>query len=131
MKKNLFLLFTLAAIISFISCSKDDLQSFLEGQTNVTSITLNKTSLTLRLNETYTLEATVLPATAKNNELAWTSSNQSVVDVSNSGVVMSKDYGTATITCSATDGSGVKTTCTVTVTPQGLPGTQVGEGSGA
>lgn len=90
----------------------------------VQSITLNKTSATLTSNNTLQLDATVLPTNATNKKVSWTSSNNNVATVSSSGLVTAKTVtttSTVTITCAATDGSGVKATCTVTVTPPNIP----------
>ena len=51
-----------------------------------------------------------------NTAVTWTSSNSSVVTVDQSGKVTSVAGGTATITATATDGSNVSGSCTVTVT---------------
>ena len=80
----------------------------------VTGITLNKTTLTLNVGAEEILTATVTPEDAANKELSWTSSDTSVVLVSE-GIVFGKSAGTATVTAEAEDGSGVKATCTVTV----------------
>lgn len=98
--------------------------------TPVAAIVLSTNDVKLFPAESVQLAATVLPADADNKALVWTTSDPKVATVTD-GVVKAVAIGTATITCTAADGSGVKTTCTVTVTPQGLPGTQVGEGSGA
>ena len=84
----------------------------------VTGITLSETSLNLQSNETSALTAIVLPADADNKEVEWTSSDESIAKVlaeGNDAVVMAKADGTCTITCAATDGSGVKAECQVTV----------------
>lgn len=84
----------------------------------VSSIQLNKTSLTLYRggsNVTEKLTATVNPSTANNTAVTWTSSNTTVATVSISGVVTGKSRGTATITVTANDGSGVNATCDVEV----------------
>ena len=88
----------------------------------VTSITLSQTSLSLEVGKTQTLTAAVLPSNATNKAVAWTSSNTSVATVSTSGMVTAKASGTCTITCSATDGSGVKAECQVTVGSSGQQG---------
>ena len=80
----------------------------------VTGITLNKTALILNVGAEEILTATVTPEDAANKELSWTSSDTSVVLVSE-GIVFGKSAGTATVTAEAEDGSGVKATCTVTV----------------
>ncbi|MGN0396112.1 MAG: Ig-like domain-containing protein, partial [Coprococcus sp.] len=83
--------------------------------TPVTSIKLNATKKTLNAGKTMTLKATVAPTNAGNKNVTWTSSNTKVAKVSSTGVVKAVGRGTATITCTAKDGSGVKTTCVVTV----------------
>ena len=85
----------------------------------VTSIVLNYTSLNLKVNKTQQLTATVEPWDADNKTVAWQSSNTSVATVSTSGLVTAKAAGTCTVTCRATDGSGVKAECTVKVVAGG------------
>lgn len=97
---------------------------------NVTSIVLNVATLQLFPSASQQLEASILPAEAGNQKLIWKTSDPKVATVVD-GLVTAVAVGTATITCTATDGSGVTTSCIVTVTPEGLPGTQVDEGSGA
>lgn len=80
-----------------------------------TGIKLNKSSAKLGIGKTLTLKATVTSNTATNQKLKWKSSNSRVASVNQSGKVTAKKVGKATITCSATDGSGSKATCTITV----------------
>ena len=83
----------------------------------VTGITLDKTSLTLEEDDSYTLSATVAPSNATDKTVTWTSLTPAVASVSASGVVTALKAGTATIKALANDGSGVNATCSVTVTP--------------
>ncbi len=85
----------------------------------VTGITFDKSSLSLSVGETYTLTATVSPSDATDKSLNWSSSDTSVASVSSSGKVSAIKAGTATITATANDGSGVKATCSVIVTSKG------------
>ena len=86
----------------------------------VTSITLNETALTKNLGDAaVTLTATVAPADAVDKSITWTSDNPAVATVNN-GEVSIIGLGTAIITATANDGSGVKATCTVTVKFPGL-----------
>lgn len=91
--------------------------------TPVTSITLNETAIELNVGDTQTLTATVLPENASNKTLAWSSNDTSVASVNDSGKVTAHTKGSCTITCRATDGSGVKATCAVTVVKDGIDGT--------
>ena len=77
----------------------------------MTSITLNKTSASLKAGETVTLTATVNPSDATDKTVTWTTSDATVATVNN-GVVTAKKVGAATITAKAGDKTA---TCTITV----------------
>lgn len=81
----------------------------------VSKIALNKTGATLMKNETLDLKATVTPSNAANKAVTWKSSNTKVATVNSRGKITAKSPGTATITCTAKDGSGKKATCKITV----------------
>ena len=84
------------------------------GGTEVTSVTLNKTTLSLDAGKTGKLSATVLPASATDKSITWSSSKTDVASVSWNGTVNAKKAGTAVITATATNGKSAS--CTVTVT---------------
>ena len=81
----------------------------------VTSIRLNKTSATLEALDTLQLTATVSPSDAYQKAITWKSSDPSVAAVDDDGLVTAYQKGAATITASATDGSGKTATCKITV----------------
>ncbi|MEL7656969.1 MAG: 5'-nucleotidase C-terminal domain-containing protein, partial [Bacillota bacterium] len=70
----------------------------------VTGIILNSATLDIRLGNSQTLKATVLPQNATNKEVVWKSSNENVATVVN-GVVTGLGKGTATITAATADGN--------------------------
>lgn len=84
------------------------------GGTEVTSVRLNKTTLNLEVGKTGKLSATVLPASATDKSITWSSSNTDVASVNSNGTVNAKKAGTAVITATATNGKSAS--CTVTVT---------------
>ncbi len=81
----------------------------------VASVTLNKKGITIKAGSTQTLTATISPSNATIKSLTWKSSNSKVATVDGNGVVTGISAGTATITATATDGSGIKATCKVNV----------------
>ena len=81
----------------------------------VSSITLNKTSVSIKVESSTTLSPTVLPTDAADRTVTWSSSNTSVATVNSNGEVTGIKAGTAKITATAHDGSGVSATCSVTV----------------
>ena len=112
---------TAAVLIGLaLSCGKpetDPGQGQGQGQTTpqtieVSSVTLDKTSLTLNEGETATLAATVKPDNATNKTVSWSSSSSSVATVDANGKVTAVAEGTTTITAKAGDKTA---TCSVTV----------------
>lgn len=77
----------------------------------VIAIKLNYSSFTLAVAKSRTIDATIKPKNATNQELTWRSSNSTIARVSQSGKVTALKPGTVTITCSSSD--GVQATCTV------------------
>ncbi len=72
---------------------------------DVTGITLNKESTTILEGNTDTLTATVLPESADNITVTWSSDTPGVATVDENGVVTGVKAGTATITATATNGT--------------------------
>ena len=79
----------------------------------ISSVTLNKASLSLVKGTSETLIATISPSNATNKTIVWSSSNTAVATVNSSGRVTAVDAGTATIT--ATSSNGKSASCRVTV----------------
>lgn len=83
-----------------------------------TSVSLDKTTASVKKGETVTLTATVTPTNAVNKTVTWSSSNTSVATVNN-GIVTAVKGGTATITAKTSNGKTAS--CTITVTEDILP----------
>lgn len=81
----------------------------------VSSVTLNKNTLTLETGANETLIATVLPNNATNKNVTWSTDNGSVATVDSTGKVTAVSSGTATITVTSQFDSTKKDTCVVTV----------------
>ncbi|WP_363319933.1 Ig-like domain-containing protein [Duncaniella sp.] len=79
--------------------------------TQATQLTLDRTSLSLCEYQTYTLSATVMPETTT-EPITWSSSDPSIVSVSENGTVRALNIGQAVITARCGD---LSATCTVSV----------------
>ena len=97
---------------SSVRCVQDD------GElVPVTSVSLNKSSVTIDEGDTYTLSASISPSNANHQSAHWWSDDESIATVDQTGKVTAVSAGTATITAMA----GMKTaTCTVTVKDQSV-----------
>ena len=87
------------------------------GTLPVESVTLDKTTATIEMEEVLQLNATVLPIEAGNKNVIWTSSNTSVATVSTEGLVTGLTVGTTTITATSEDDNTKVATCAITVEP--------------
>ncbi len=80
---------------------------------SVTGITLSPAE-TVSTGEKITLTPTITPSYASNQDVKWTSSDESIASVDPYGVVTGKKVGSVLITCTTVDGAH-KATCSVTV----------------
>lgn len=85
------------------------------------SISVEPTYLSLEIGNVYQLLATVLPATATNRTVLWSSSDSGIVSVDSNGNITPQKSGRAVITAT-TESNGLKATCTVDVSDQELKG---------
>lgn len=85
-----------------------------EEEVKVTSISVNPSNVTLTEGESKNVTVTVRPSTATNKNYNASSNNSSVATFEN-GKVVAKAAGSAKITLTAADGSGVTVTINVTV----------------
>ena len=81
----------------------------------VQSVSLDKETLSMKVEGQYQLLATINPDNATNKKVTWTSDNPKVANVNNKGTVYAYSKGTSIITVTTQDG-GFTATCTVTVT---------------
>lgn len=73
--------------------------------TPVTSVSLSKTSVTLKVGATTTVTPTIKPSNASYKTVKWTSSNYDVATVDANGKITAKGVGYAEITATTTQGS--------------------------
>ena len=109
-----------AALLVAVGCEKQEPENNGDNNGNngdnadsvkVESVSLNQTTLTLAVGETFQLEATVLPEDVEVT-LSWESSDAAVATVSSDGLVTGVASGSASISVTAGDQQAV---CEVTV----------------
>lgn len=83
--------------------------------TKVESITLDKTEGILNVGNTVTITATVAPEVATNPAVTWSSSDESVATVDETGKITAVATGNATITATSEDDSSVSADYELTV----------------
>jgi uncharacterized protein YjdB len=81
----------------------------------VTAIAVTPSTQSITIGGTTQLRATITPADATNQNVKWSSKQEAVASVSESGVVTGKTAGVAHIVASAQDGSKVTGEAQVTV----------------
>ena len=79
------------------------------------TIELDPTTLALDVGSTETITATVTATGSYTTNVTWSTADENVADVSESGIVMGVSEGTTTITCKSVSDQSVFATCDVTV----------------
>lgn len=82
---------------------------------SVSSVTLNKAQETVSVGQKFTLTATITPENATEKSIRWSSSNDKIATVNESGLVTAVAEGKATIKATTKDGSKTAS-CKVIVT---------------
>ena len=77
-------------------------------------VSLDKSEVVVKKNNSVTLKATVNPSTLKDKSVTWKSSDESIATVSSTGKVKGIKSGIVTITCTS-NATGAKASCKVTV----------------
>ena len=90
--------------------------------TDVETITLDKTNISLVVGSTEQLTTTILPDTALDKTITWSTNNSNIATVED-GLVTAVGVGSAIIT--ATTSNGITATCNVTVTATAVSVTSV------
>jgi len=107
-----------------MSIEESDEESESVDNGEVTGVKLNQTSLNLAINESATLIATVLPSTANNTSVRWSSSDSDVAVVNSEGKVTGVSIGDAIITVTTVEGE-FTATCEVNVSDKAIPVTGI------
>jgi uncharacterized protein YjdB len=84
-------------------------------------VSLNKSEVSLVVNQTERLTATITPSDATNKNVTWSSDNTAAATVSSSGLVRGIGAGSANITVTTEDGD-FQAICAVTVTESRVTG---------
>lgn len=99
---NRFLIMAVSMIALLASCR--DLNYYANGYVKDVTLNANHIELVLGEDEDFKLDATISPLTAPNRKLIWSSSNWSVAEVNDKGLVTPKSVGRTIITVKTDDG---------------------------
>ena len=81
----------------------------------VNEMTIDKENEKIGSNNTLQITATVKPENADDKSLTWSSSDDTIATVSNTGLVTPKKEGNVIITCTTNDGSNISKTCNIQI----------------
>lgn len=87
---------------------------------NTDGIVLDKSNLTINVNDTADIIATVLPVESTDKTVIWTSSDEDIAVVNNNGKVTALKTGTTIITATASNGSTAECIVNVVVPVDGI-----------
>lgn len=100
-------------IVTFIDATNPPIRP--SEPVDITGITLSQTELSIPLNGTSTLTASLIPSNTTQKGLTWSVSPTGIATVLN-GVITPITQGNCTITCSSSENPSVSATCSLTVT---------------
>lgn len=112
MRKSIFFALFILAVPAFISCRKT--VEIEKEVIKVTKVSFDKTEMTLSFGSTARIALKIEPENATDKEIVWSSSNDKIVKVDETGTLTPVSKGTAVIKALFKDG-GKKAECTVTV----------------
>jgi uncharacterized protein YjdB len=126
MMKKIAIYLIAAAAMVIVSCNDefDKESGMYKVNAPVQSVSLDQTTLTIVKYGTATLKTKFNPERAMNQSVTWSSSNEGVATVTQTGEVTAREAGTATITVTTEDG-GKTATCAVTVTLSAVTGVSI------
>lgn len=111
MKKSIFFALLVLMVLGSVSCRK---KPEVTDVIKVTKVTLDKTEITIPLGTSAKLAVKIEPQNATNKEVVWSSDNDKIVKVDNTGTLTPVSKGTATIKVLSKDGAK-KAECSVKV----------------
>lgn len=106
----------LGVVLAISSCKKDKETTKIP----VTGVSLNKTSIDLKVGDDFQLLASVLPEDATDKRVTWDSDDEGVATVDDKGLVKAVKVGKTKITVYTQDGDFTKV-CEVTVGTTSVP----------
>jgi uncharacterized repeat protein (TIGR02543 family) len=112
MKKFVSILLVMFVALAMFSACDDGSGKKKEEKPTLTVVTLNPTTVSLGFNATRQIAATTVPASTP---LTWTSSDETKVTVSSTGLVKGIAEAATAVTITAKAADGGQATCTVTV----------------
>ncbi|WP_300726196.1 leucine-rich repeat protein [uncultured Bacteroides sp.] len=119
MRKSFYMCLMAAILLPMFGCSSDDpIDSGGNTEVNVSSVSVDPTSIVLTVGEKATLKLVITPENATIKQKSWSSSDISIVEVTDGGVVTAMAVGQAVVSVSI---NGMKASCDVVVKDSSQP----------
>ena len=97
---------------------KDSIELIVKKNSKaVSDVIINEKNITVKVGGETRLTVTVLPSTALNKNVTWTTSNTNIATIDNNGILNAKNIGTAIITATSISNPYIKGQSTITVEP--------------
>ncbi len=106
----------LSLVLCFIIVFTFGISAFALTSVGIKSLTLNKSSITLKAGDSYTLQVKYTPVNTTQKLLKFSTSNKNVASIDSKGVISAVRAGKATITVTSANNDIIASTCSVTVT---------------
>ena len=94
-----------------LSCSKEEID-----EVNVDSIVIDKAEINITVNQTEQLTVNILPNNALNTAVVWSSMDETIVQVSTTGLITAKKLGTSKIKVTTSNNKFAEVTVKVSLT---------------
>ena len=105
------IIFSCSGIIAHAEGIKDKKQEYYQEYKRI----IREANEKIGSNNTLQITATIKPENADDKSLTWSSSDDTIATVSNTGLVTPKKEGNVIITCTTNDGSNISKTCNIQI----------------
>ncbi len=92
--------------------------------TSIKTLAIDQTEFYMQIGDTFKINTTLEPKNADNKNIIYTSSNESIASIDNTGTITAKAEGEATILVTSEENNNIKSECKLIVVPK-IPNTEI------